>query len=490
VVASIAAPPPSASAAPPEGAKPPAASAKIHDTVVFPLWVAQGGKTVEERVHAAGEAMERAVETSGAEDVRVVVQGDTRVVYAGSIPIVVLYPEDAASAGYDSPETHAAAVAGRVRDAVRSEKKRSAIAGAVFSFSLLVFVGLVAFYVLQKIGEFFERARQWMLDNPDRITGIRIQSQEVVGPTALRGGALVTLIVGRFVAQIGVVYLWLVFALSLFESTRPYTQKLTGFVVTPLSDLTGRLAAWLPLAVVAVVSSVAVYVLLRFVQLFFEGIARRQTVIPWLPPDLAAPTSVLVRVGVVVFAIVFAAPIVTGDSEGTLARAGAIAVLALALSSTPLVASVIVGMLVVYGRRVRVGQHASIGRHSGRVVGVGLVDVRLVDADGCDVRVPHLLALVHPTTIAGVRPRVGVDIAVSPTLPPKDVQAVLLEAASVEGDRASVELSFFDSEAAIYRVTVSVATDRTSGDVRLALVEALATAGFSLGRARARVESS
>jgi small-conductance mechanosensitive channel len=442
-----------------------------------------------ERARLASEALARAVETSGTEDVRVVSQGNATVVYAGQIPIVELYPEDAETSGYTSPETHAAAVAGRVRDAVRAEKKRSAIAGAVFSFSLLVFVGLVVFYVLQKIGDFFDRARKWMLDNPDRIRGIRIQSHEVVGPTALRGGALVTLIVGRFVAQIGVVYLWLVFALSLFESTRSYTEKLTGFVVTPLSDLAGRIAASLPLAVVGVVSTVAVYVLLRFVQLFFEGVARRQTVIPWLPADLAPPTSVLVRVGVIVFTVAFAAPIVTGDSEGTLARTGSIALLALALASTPLVASVIVGMLVVYGRRVRVGQHAEIGNRSGKVVGVGLVDVQILDDDGCEVRVPHLLALFHPTTITGVRPRLGVDVVVSHAAPPKDVQRVLLEAASAQGERASVELSAIDAESAAYRVTVSVGTNTTAGDVRLALVEALAAAGFSLGRARSRGES-
>ena len=444
---------------------------------------------MEERAHAASEALTRAVETAGTEDVRVVPEGEAMVVYAGSIPIVELYPEDAVTSGYASPETHVAAVAGRVRDAVRAEKKRSAIAGTVFSFSLLVFVGLVAFYVLQKAGEFFDRARKWMLDNPDRISGIRIQSQEVVGPTALRGGALVTLIVGRFVAQIGVVYLWLVFALSLFESTRPYTEKLTGFVVTPLSDLAGRLAASLPLAVVGVVSSVAVYVLLRFVQLFFEGVARRQTVIPWLPPDLAAPTSVLVRVGIIVFAVVFAAPIVTGDAQGTLARAGAIALFGLGLASTPLVASVTVGMLIVYGRRVRVGQHVEIGNRSGKVAGVGLVDVRLLDGDGCEVRIPHLLALFHPTTIVGMRPRLGIDVTVSHAAPPKDVKRVLLEAASAQGERPHVELSAIDAESAVYRIIVSVGSDTTAGDVRLALVEALLQAGFSLGRARGRVES-
>src|SRR5262249_19256208 len=157
----------------------------------------------------------------------------------------------------------------------------------------------------------------------------------------------------------------------------------------------GRIAASLPLAVMAAVLGVAVYVLLRFVQLFFEGVARRQTVIPWLPPDLAGSTSVLVGAGIVRLALGPVAPRPARDSSGALARAGSIVLLCLCLSSTPLLASVMVGVLVVFGRRIRVGEYAEIAGRNGRVQAIGLVDVRLRDPDGCEVRVPHLLALVH-----------------------------------------------------------------------------------------------
>ena len=417
---------------------------------------------------------------------RVVRQGDALVVYAASIPVVELYADDVEGSGYSTDETLAASVAAHVRDAVLAEKKRSAIAGTVFSFSLLVFVGLVAFYVLRKIGEFFDRARKWTLDNPDRITGIRVQSQEVIGATALRGGVLVTLIVGRFVAQAGVLYLWLVFALSLFQTTRPYTEKLTGFVVTPVSDLAARIAASLPLAVMAAVSGITVYVMLRFVQLFFEGVARRQTVIPWLPPDLAGPTSVLVRIGIVVAALVLVAPLVTGDSNGALARAGSVVLLSLGLSSTPLLGSIAVGVVMVFGRRIRVGEHAEIGGRTGRVLAVGLIDVRLRDRDGCEVRVPHLLALVHPTRVLGVRPRIAVEVVVTPDSAPAHVRQVLLDAVSVMGESPAVEMTGIDADAASYRIALSVVPELGIGQVRVAIAEALTDAGIAFGRAHGR----
>jgi len=468
----------------------PEEAAKIHDTVVFVLRHPHGRKSASERAAAAGEALTRAVDAQGTEEVRVVRQGEAFVVYAGSIPIVELYQEDVEGAGYSTLETRAAAVGARVHDSIAAEKRRSAIAGTVFAFSLLVFVGLVAFYVLRKIGEFFERARKWTLDNPDRITGIRVQSQEVVGPTALRGGVLITLIVGRFVAQAGVFYLWLVFALSLFQSTRPYTEKLTGFVVTPLSDLAARIAASLPVAVMVAVSGITVYVLLRFVQLFFEGIARNQTVVPWLPQDLAGPTSIIVRAGIIVLALVLVAPLVTGDSNGALARAGLVVLLALGISSAPLLGSIAVGVVMVFGRRIRPGEYAEVGGRTGRVLAVGLIDVRLRDRDGCEVRVPHLLSLVHPTRILGVRPRVAVEVTVSPDSAPAHVRQVLIDAVSVLGEAAAVELTAMDADAACYRVVVSIVPELGAGQVRIAIAEALHDAGIALGRAAVRARAS
>ena len=114
--------------------------------------------------------------------------------------------------------------------------------------------------------------------------------------------------------------------LSLFEATRGYTQKMTGVVVAPLSQLMTRLATALPLLVVAALAAVSVFVLVRFVGLFFASVARGETPLGWLPADLAAPTSVLLRSGIVIAALVFLAPIVTGDADGVVTRVGIIAI--------------------------------------------------------------------------------------------------------------------------------------------------------------------
>src|SRR5262249_26242105 len=150
-------------------------------------------------------------------------------------------------------------------------------------------------------------------------------------------------------------YAWVLIALSLFDATRGYSERLTGFVLAPVSALMGRVASALPLLVIAFVTILAVGVSLRFVRLFFGSVARGETTVGWMPRDLAEPTSILVRAGIVVVTLVVAAPLITGADDGTLSRAGVVALVAIGLAVTPLLICAAAGIAVVFGRRLRVG---------------------------------------------------------------------------------------------------------------------------------------
>src|SRR6185369_8865289 len=230
----------------------------------------------------------------------------------------------------------------------RDHRKR-ALSQTVFSVSLLVFLGLIAFYLIQKIGEFGERFRKWIDEHGETVLAVRIRQIEVVSPGTVRSTALVGLSVARWLAQLGVLYAWLVVGLSFFDATRGYTGRLTGLIITPLSQLMTRLATGLPVLAVLVIAGFVVFVLVRFIGLFFDSIERRENVVSWISPELAAPTGALLRAGVALSALVYLAPLVTGSSEGALGRTGQIALVALGLSATPLMASGILGAIVLFG---------------------------------------------------------------------------------------------------------------------------------------------
>jgi small-conductance mechanosensitive channel len=393
--------------------------------------------------------------------------------------------EDATAAGDASLDVHAASVSASIRDAIENERKRAAIAQSVLSISLLIFLGLVVFYVVQKIGDFARRARTWIEEHGERVLAVRIRRIEVVSPGTVRSTALIGLSVGKWIAQVAVVYVYVVYgALARFEATRAYSQRLTGLVVSPLSDLLARIAVGLPMLVVLAIAGFAVFVLVRFVGLYFSSVGRREAVVAWIPSDLVAPVSSLVRFAIVVTALVFLVPLVTGSSEGALARSGWVVVVALGLAATPVLANGLVGAVVLFGRKLRTGHFVELGAYRGRIASIGLLELCLEDENGTEIRVPHLYTLVRPTRIYGLRPRFTVELAVGPSARGSDVRAAIARvAATFDADHRAALLST-DTERALYRVSFS--TDRPSARSELveALVGELATAKIPLGRLR------
>jgi small-conductance mechanosensitive channel len=188
----------------------------------------------------------------------------------------------------------------------------------------------------------------------------------------------------------------------------------------------------------------------------------------------------------VLLVLVFAGPVVTGDPEGSLARAGSIIMLALALGTTPLLAGVATGIVQVFARRVRVGQHVGIGELRGRVLSVGLLDVRLQDELGREVRVPHLLALVKPVSLHAANASAVLEISVAPQASATAARDLLAQQMRAHDESAKVELSDADALGMHFRISFSARPEHAPAELRLQLVEALRAAGFALGQARER----
>ena len=456
---------------------------RFHERVVFTLSAARAGQTAEDRAAAASRALEAALDDPEHAGGRVEEQPGEAVVYVGRTPVVTLGDADANAAGGDpSLHVYAAAIASKVDGAVRAERTRSEIAEHVFSFSLLVFSGLIAFLVIRRFGDLAARAREWVRAHPDRIPALKLGTIEVARPVAVRGAVAVALALAHRIAQFTVAYLWLIFVLSQFAPTRDYTDRLAGFVLVPLSALIGRLGAALPLFVVTAIAAVALGVAVRFVELFFGGVARGETRLDWLPRDLAGPTSLVVRAGMVLVSIVLAAPLVTGSDDGSLSRVGMAALAALGLACTPVLACAAAGVPVVFGRRLKPGDFVEAGGRVGVVRDVTLLEIVLEDAVGCELRVPQLLALWHPTRILGSAPMVSVEIVIDAHERPAKVEDALVGATVATCERATVDLLSLDADGARWRVSAVPKYGKGAAALADAVATAITEQGIALGR--------
>jgi len=428
---------------------------RLKDRKVFSILIDREGHPAADRAREATHALENAFERKDGE-ARFEKNGEVANVYVGKTPIVELDGDDAEAAGSATLDAYAADVTAKIQAAIAQERKRSVIANTVFSFSLVVFSGLIAFLLLGKASQFGTRAREWVEDNPERIPSLKFGGIELLRPAAIEAALTLGISIAKRIVQFGVLYAWAIFSLSLFESTKGYTDKLTGLVLGPLSGFVTRIGTGLPLAVVTGIAIFATVLLVRFTGVFFAGVARGETSLDWVPPDLAPHVGVIVRIGIIVVALILASPLLTGSEDGTLARAGIATIAAFGLAATPVLACGIVGAIVVFNRRLRPGDFVEIGGRTGRIRSVTLLEVAVEDESGCEVRIPHILGLLHPTRLMGPSPVVSVELVVDPKASQVRVREVLVDAASKVGATPRVDLVSIDIDGALYRVTVGV----------------------------------
>lgn len=472
------APAPSISFAQPQGVE-----VKLHETVAFRIRVDRPQLTAAARARSASRALDHALDATR-QEVRIDIHADARVIFVGDIPIVELYEADARAVQSASLDVYAANVQAQIRSALNTERRRSDLAGTVFSISLVVFFGFIAFISLRKIGQLSSRARDEITEHPERIGTVRLNSVQVIGAGPLRAVALLAVTFGRWVLQIGVIYVWLVLSLSRFDATRPYTERLNHVVIDPLSGLAQRTLGAVPILVLSFLLMAATFVSVRFVQLFFTGVSRGHERAAWVPRDLIGPASALMRIAIVLLALLFAGPLVSGDPEGVLARCGLGVLIALSLAATPMLCTIVCGVVLIFTRRLQVGAQIEWGSYTGRVIRVGLLDILLRDSNGTELRLPHLRSLTVPMRLLVTEPRIGVEVSVSPAVDPATVKELFAMALRMPGgiDDVIVELRHIDVDGALYHASVPGRDERSRSDLLQTLASVMQRENIPFGR--------
>jgi hypothetical protein len=376
----------------------------VRDVVVLRLKLADGGLLPKERAKRATRAIEAALADTTLSNVRTEMRSDRALLYVGTRPIVELTREDAEAMGEGSLELYAASAAAKVRDVLDSERRQSVVANTLLNVVLVGALAVGVVMALRWLGMLARRVQRFVQRNPEKIPAIRLQSIEVVGPHVLRSAVVVGVGVLKLLLQFAAVYSWVVFSSSLFEATKGLAGKLTSLVLSPLAGLMTRITSLLPLVLVTAIAVAVLFVLLRFIELFFIAVQRRETELSWLRPELAAPTSLLIRGGLIVASLLFLGPVVTGNVDGALSRLGMLFVITVALGATPFLANVVIGFVTLYGDRLKEGDFVRLGVEGqpsvqGKIQTLGLFEIRLNSEAGSEIRVAYLSTLFRPITI-------------------------------------------------------------------------------------------
>jgi len=454
---------------------------RIGDRRIFVVRVGRGSTSVEGRVRLASRALELLADEDKAFDVHVEKKADVAVVYAGTTPVIQLSSDDAVAAGDSTLDVHADAIAAAVRSGLENELRRRHTAHLVFSFSLVVLMGLFVFLVLRGLRRGARRAAD-LLREKETIPALRIGNVEVLTPATVRLALSTSIGVATPLVQLALVYAWILGALSLFPSTAGLVGKVSGYVLVPLGTFMARTGSALPVLVLLLLAAFALVMVLRFVGVFFDSVHKGEIELHWLPVTAARPVSIVLRIGLVAMSLLAVAPLLSGSDHGALPTIGMVLVASLGLASTPVLANFSAGVGALFLRRLPVGDFVEIGVHSGRIREVTLFELRLEDKAGNELRVPHLYLLIHPARHLGDAPASRYEVTVDPKAPQGKVRKTLGDAVRRQGHTVFVELVEIDAEKARY--VVSGAALPGEDDFASALADALTREGLAFGRIR------
>jgi hypothetical protein len=282
-------------------------------------------QTVSEHIEAV--ARDRAFDVK---DIRVNETPYSTQIVAGNMVIITLFDGDA-QLEQVRREGLATADVLRIQQAVgdyRRERQpgelahRALLAGAAAVGLLLLWV--CALRIVGPLIRALERRYK------HRMREVGIQSLKLLPADRIWMSLVGVVRLAAAATGLAAAYVALDYILSLFPWTRQISQNLSGFILDPLRTMGRKFVDSIPNLMFLVILAVVVYYLLKFIRLIFAAVENGAVTIGGFDPTWAKPTSRLVKVFVIAFALVVAFPYIPGSNTQALKAS-----LCLSVSSFP-----------------------------------------------------------------------------------------------------------------------------------------------------------
>ncbi len=455
----------------------PSAPVVVHERTAFVVPGPLEGASAQMRARAASVILGRALEDSEFQVTLAPRVGtDNMQLQVNGAVVLDLAPSDAKLRDLPPPVYYETARA-ELATFLEREGRRAQLQQSVLAFSLIIFAGLILLLTIRFIRSRAADARDWT-EKLARGQGLRIRELEVLSAQAVEGVLYILVGVGSLLLQAALVYGYLVYTLSRFAFSRGWVAPVNHVLFSPLAALARRIGGAIPSLVLLIVGFYVVRGALRLVGVYFSHVARGELRSPFGAPDVAVPARTIASAAVVVVAFLTLGPLTGDRGTSSLSLLAYLTLGAVALGMVPMMASAAVGLIVLFGRRIRPGEWVRVGTLVGEVAEISFVDITLVPPGSGRVRLPHLTLLFSAVEHLAEAPAIAICVPADPRVAPATVIALLVEAA--KPNAAEVRLHSVSGDVASYRVSIKDAHPDALGPLWANALAALQGAGIGL----------
>ncbi|WNF14786.1 mechanosensitive ion channel family protein [Microcystis aeruginosa] len=252
----------------------------------------------------------------------------------------------------------------------------------ISSFAFLI----ISFAVIKISGKLFPFIRRLI----ESLTpGIKIGNVEIISSSKISFFWLRFLRIIRLFFLFLLLFNYATFVLRLFPWTRVFGESILGYFYQSLELVLSSIGQYLPNAFIIAIIIFITYYLIRLIKPFFTAIERGNLVIPGFYTDWAKPTYNLLLVIIIALAAIVAFPYLPGFDSPAFRGVSVFLGLLLSLGSTSAIANVIGGIILIYTRAFRIGDHIQVGEVIGDLIEKNFLVIRICTPTNKIITIPN-----------------------------------------------------------------------------------------------------
>ncbi len=308
------------------------------------------------------------------------------IVAVGNSMVLAILNEDidpASGETMESVSAHAVQQLRAVLDArIAQERPQLILRSIGLSVAATVLFALIILAIVRLRYQALDRLQKTKFSRKLRAFGVNLRpmirglQRDIIG--------LVTWAAGIFFG-----YLWLTFVLSQFPYTKPWADRLGGYLLGILQ----RLALNALHAIPGLFTVAIIFFITQFVARTVDGIIRRVEMgiisVRWLEPDTAKATRRIASVIIWLFAVTVAYPYIPGSDSEAFKGVSVLAGLMISLGSAGFVNQIMSGFVAIYSRALRSGEIVQVGDTAGVVTEIGILSTKLRTHRREEVTIPN-----------------------------------------------------------------------------------------------------
>ncbi|MFN7218514.1 mechanosensitive ion channel family protein [Microcystis sp.] len=245
---------------------------------------------------------------------------------------------------------------------------------------------IISFAVIKISGKLFPFIRRLI----ESLTpGIQIGNVEIVSSSKISFFWLRVLRIIRLLVLFLLLFNYATFVLRLFPWTRVFGESILGYFYQSLELVLSSIGQYLPNAFIIAIIIFITYYLIRLIKPFFTAIERGNLVIPGFYTDWAKPTYNLLLVIIIALAAIVAFPYLPGFDSPAFRGVSVFLGLLLSLGSTSAIANVIGGIILIYTRAFRIGDHIQVGEVIGDLIEKNFLVIRICTPTNKIITIPN-----------------------------------------------------------------------------------------------------